>query len=106
MADQFHVDADELMKYVTKAREQGRSIPRISSALAHVQVTNGAFGRLPDSDELHSSYREHASAAEQNVKDLAEVLSTAADSLREVAGEYMRTELAEEQGLKRLGGGL
>lgn len=106
MADQFHVDADELMKYVTKAREQGRSLPRISSALAHIQIPHGAFGKLPDSDELQSSFREHASAAEQNVKDLAEVLSTAADSLREVAAGYLRTDLAEEQGLKSLGGGL
>lgn len=106
MADQFRVDADELMKYVGKAQEHRRTIPRVSSALAHIHIPHGAFGKLPDSDELQSSYREHASAAEQNVKDLAELLGTAADNLREVAGEYIRTELAHEQGLDGLGGGL
>lgn len=106
MGDGFRVDPDAILKYAATAEKHHGDIPRVAAALAHVNVPAGAFGKLPDSDELHSAYREHASAAEHNVHDLAGVIEDVAEKLRGVAGEYLRHELALQQGLNGIEGGL
>jgi hypothetical protein len=104
VSDGFHVDPDVLLKYTAQAERHLGDIPRVASALAHITVPNGAFGKLPDSDELHSAYRDHASAAETNVHDLASVLEDVAQGLRDVGGQYLRNEYDLGQGLDGLGG--
>lgn len=106
MGDGFHVGPDAIIKYAVKAEQHHDDIPRVASALAHVSVPAGAFGKLPDAGELHSAYREYASAAEYDVHDLAGVLKDVADGLRQTAGDYLRNEHALRQGLNGIVGGL
>ncbi|UNO39649.1 hypothetical protein [Streptomyces sp. MST-110588] len=102
MGSGFQTDPEAILGYAMAAERQHEEIPRIGLALAHVDVPSGAFGHLPDSDELHSAYNEHAEAAQQNIKDLAELVQTAAESLREAAGNYFANEYALQAGF---GGG-
>ncbi|MFF4505496.1 hypothetical protein [Streptomyces sp. NPDC001401] len=106
MGDGFHADPDVLLKYAGQAEQHLDDIPRVASALAHITVPDGAFGKLPDSDELHSAYRDHAGAAEHNVQDLVSVLADVAQGLRDVAGEYLRNEYDLGQGLDGIGGAI
>ena len=106
MGDGFRVDPDVLLKYAAQAEQHLDDIPRVASAIAHITVPNGAFGKLPDSDELHSAYREHAAAAEQNVSDLVSVLADVAKGLRDVGGQYVSYEYELGQGLDGIGGSI
>ncbi|GAA3794288.1 hypothetical protein GCM10022403_030200 [Streptomyces coacervatus] len=106
MGDGFHADPDALLKYAAHAEQHLDDIPRVASALAHITVPAGAFGKLPDSDELHSAYQEHAGAAEHNVQDLVSVLADVAKGLRDVGGEYLRNEYDLGQGLDGIGGSI
>ncbi|MGW3117865.1 hypothetical protein ACWDBW_12095 [Streptomyces sp. NPDC001107] len=103
MGDGFHVDPDMLLKYAAQAEQHLDDLPRVASALAHITVPGGAFGKLPDSDELHSAYLEHAAAAEHNVQDLVSVLADVAQGLRDVGGQYLSNEYDLGQGMDGIG---
>ncbi|GAA1244501.1 hypothetical protein GCM10009665_39160 [Kitasatospora nipponensis] len=77
-------------------------LAQVRTALAAVQVPAGAFGHLPDSDQLHTAYNEHATAEQQNLTDLMDLLSYAATGLHSTAGNY-RTNESDLQA--SLGGG-
>ncbi|GAA1349757.1 hypothetical protein [Streptomyces beijiangensis] len=92
MAQGFQVDPDAILKYAIAGERQHVRIPGIASALGGVDVPWGAFGKLPDSDELHASYRDHAAASAQNVQDLLGVMETVVENLRTTAGNYFAVE--------------
>ncbi|WP_329121278.1 hypothetical protein [Streptomyces sp. NBC_01465] len=96
MAQGFQVDPDAILKYAMAGERQHERIPGIVAALGGVDVPWGAFGKLPDSDELHAAYREHAAASEQNVQDLVGVMQTVIDNLRTTAGNYIGVESATD----------
>lgn len=102
MSGNFRTDPDALFHYASHTDRQKEEVPRIGRALEHVEIPSGAFGKLPESDELHASYNEHATAAQRNIHDLAELLQGMAEGLRATAGGYVQTEYAEQQ---NFGGG-
>ncbi len=106
MGNGFHVDPDVLLEYAAQAERHLADIPRVASALAHIAVPQGAFGKLPDSDELHSAYQDHAGAAEHNVQDLVSVLADVAKGLRDVVGQYLSYEYDLGKGLDGIGGAI
>jgi hypothetical protein len=99
MTDGFRVDPDAVLRYAVTAEQHQGDLPRAASAIAHVNIPHGAFGKLPGSEELHSAYREYAGAAEQNIKALADIVGDVAGGLRSVAGNYLHNEQALSQGL-------
>ncbi|MEV0092606.1 hypothetical protein [Streptomyces sp. NPDC050738] len=96
MAQSFQVDPDAILKYAMAGERQHERIPGIASALGGVDVPWGAFGKLPDSDELHSAYRDHAAASQQDVQDLIGVMATVIQNLRTTAGNYLTVEHATD----------
>ncbi|MFF9479697.1 hypothetical protein [Streptomyces sp. NPDC014733] len=105
MGGEFRTDPDTLFHYASHTERQKEEVPRIGRALEHVEIPSGAFGKLPESDELHSSYNEHATAAQQNIHDLADLLQGVAEGLRATAGGYVQTEYAQQQTFGGHGGG-
>ncbi|TSB32641.1 hypothetical protein OG422_27615 [Streptomyces sp. NBC_01525] len=105
MGEGFRTDPDAIFRYASHTDRQKEEVPRIGRALEHVEIPSGAFGKLPESDELHTSYNEHATAAQQNIHDLAELLQGVAEGLRATAGSYVQTEYAQQQSFGGQGGG-
>ncbi|GAA2343185.1 hypothetical protein OHT20_27805 [Streptomyces caniferus] len=102
MAQGFQTDPDAIFHCASGTERQREEVPRLARALEHVEIPKGAFGKLPESDELHASYKEHAHAAQQDIHDIAELLQGAAEKLRAVAGHYVAGEYATRDGF---GGG-
>ncbi|GAA4851045.1 hypothetical protein [Kitasatospora terrestris] len=88
----FRVRPEALDRYAALIQQQREQLARIQSVLAGVEVPGGAFGHLPDSDELHEGYNEHATGEQQNLSDLMEVLDFAAEGLQDSAANYRETE--------------
>ncbi|MFD7104904.1 hypothetical protein [Streptomyces celluloflavus] len=105
MGQGFQTNPDALFSCASATEQQQEAIPRIALALAHVEIPSGAFGKLPESDELHTSYNEHATAAQQNIHDLTDILQSAAESLRAMAGAYVANEYALQEGFGGSGAG-
>ncbi|MFF7414808.1 hypothetical protein [Streptomyces lydicus] len=100
----FQTNPDAMFSYASGTERLREEVPRIARALEHVEIPSGAFGKLPESDELHSSYNEHATAAQQNIHDIAELLQGAAEALRAMAGSYVANEYATQEGFGGGGG--
>ncbi|AOP46188.1 hypothetical protein [Streptomyces lydicus] len=100
----FQTNPDAMFSCASGTERLREEVPRIARALEHVEIPSGAFGKLPESDELHSSYNEHATAAQQNIHDIAELLQGAAESLRAMAGGYVANEYATQEGFGGGGG--
>ncbi|MGI5257461.1 hypothetical protein ACWDBF_34910 [Streptomyces angustmyceticus] len=106
MAQGFRTDPDAIFRCASGTERQREEVPRLARALEHVEIPQGAFGKLPESDELHASYKEHAHAAQQDIHDLAELLRDAAEKLRAVAGHYAANEYATREGFGNGGGSI
>ncbi|MFD7923786.1 hypothetical protein ACFV3R_31835 [Streptomyces sp. NPDC059740] len=96
MGNGFHANPDVLLNYANDVGRHQEEVPRIGRALDQVDVPAGAFGKLPESDELHTAYTEHAQAAQQDVRDLTDLLLHASETLRAMAGNYIQNEMATE----------
>lgn len=102
----FRTDPDAILRCASGTERQHEEVPRIARALEHAEIPAGAFGKLPESDELHASYKEHAAAAQQDIHDIAELLQGAAEKLRAVAGHYVADEYAAREGFGTGGGSI
>ncbi|MFG2141366.1 hypothetical protein [Streptomyces sp. NPDC048650] len=105
MGQGFQINPDAIFHCASGTDQQKEAIPRIARALEHVEIPSGAFGKLPESDELLSAYKEHATAAQENVHDLVELLEGAVEALRATAGNYVAIEHELESGFSGNGGG-
>lgn len=106
MGQGFQTDPDAIFSCASGTERQHEEVPRIARLLEHVEIPKGAFGKLPESDELHASYNEHASAARQDLHDIAELLVGAVESLRATAGHYVANEYATRDGFGAGGGSM
>jgi hypothetical protein len=84
----FSAHPDALTAYGRIITDQRAEIARIQSGLASVRLTSDAFGHLPDAQNLHSAYQEHADAEKENLAALREVLAHAAHGLEVTAQNY------------------
>ncbi|MEU9110525.1 hypothetical protein AB0D04_01690 [Streptomyces sp. NPDC048483] len=105
MGQGFQTNPDAIFHCASGTEQQHEAVPRIARALEHVEIPSGAFGHLPESDELHNAYKEHAAAAQQDIHDIAELLQGAAQALRHMAGSYVANEYALQAGFGGSGGG-
>ncbi|MGP8302282.1 hypothetical protein ACTPOK_31045 [Streptomyces inhibens] len=105
MGQGFQTNPDAIFHCASGTEQHQEAVPRIARALEHVEIPSGAFGKLPESDELHTSYNEHATAAQQNIHDITELLQSAAESLRAMAGAYVANEYALQEGFGGSGAG-
>ncbi|MFJ1705036.1 hypothetical protein [Kitasatospora sp. NPDC088346] len=87
-APDIRVQPEVLQRYAAVIEQQRDQLARIQAALGAVQIPGGAFGHLPDSDELHEGYNDHAVSEQQNLSDLMDVLDHAAEGLEVTADNY------------------
>jgi hypothetical protein len=88
----FLVAPAALVTYGSTAVEQYEVLSQAKNALAQVQIPSGSFGKLPESDSLHSSYNDHATADQQNISDLMDCLQYIGEALAATAVNYLENE--------------
>ncbi|MEV7217102.1 hypothetical protein AB0O31_28920 [Kitasatospora cineracea] len=88
----FRVEPEVLTGYASVLDTQAERIAQIRSALAGVQLSSEAFGKLPGSGELHGSYQEHAEAEQENFADLIELLDATGEGVRFTVDNYESNE--------------
>ncbi|WP_282202652.1 hypothetical protein [Kitasatospora fiedleri] len=88
----FRVEPEALTGYAAVLDAQAERIAQIRSALAGVQLSSEAFGKLPGSGELYGSYQEHAEAEQENFADLLDLLDGTAEGVRFAVDNYESNE--------------
>jgi hypothetical protein len=106
MADGFEVYPATLRGYARLVREQASRLEQVHRALTAVDVAAGAFGKLPESADMHSAYSQHASAEVANTAGLPGLLDQVADGLVASAENYEEVESANAQSARFVADGL
>ncbi|MCU7826138.1 hypothetical protein [Kitasatospora sp. DSM 101779] len=88
----FRVRPDALQRYAALVEQQNARLAAVRDTLAGVEVPAGAFGHLPDSEELRDGHHEHAQAEQDNLADLMEVLDHVSGGLEACAADYRDSE--------------
>lgn len=104
-ADGYEVHLPSLRRYSEIIAAQERRLQQVNAALAEVQVPAGAFGKLPESGDLHSEYQAHARAEVTNTAELPGLLEQVAEALGASADHYAGTEAANTQAVESLAQG-
>ncbi|OAH09586.1 type VII secretion target [Streptomyces jeddahensis] len=92
MSAQFDVDPQALRTYARNVDKDVERIRRIRNKIDQVTLSPGAFGRLPESDELAKDYEKQRSDSMDDLKDAASTLEAIVDAMRDTANAYDQTE--------------
>ncbi|MCF2539694.1 hypothetical protein K6168_29075 [Streptomyces sp. FB2] len=102
MSGGFDVEGDALRKYARAVEAAAGRIDGIRSRTQQLELTQGTFGKLPESDNLKADYD---TQREESGKDLASAVDTLyaiSDALKDSAAAYDGTEM-DNSGM--MGGG-
>ena len=92
MSGQFDVETQALRTYAKNVGKEAERIRRIRNRIDQVSLSHGAFGKLPESDELASDYEKQRTKSLEDLADAASALEDIADAVRDTAQAYDRTE--------------
>lgn len=92
MSEQFEVDPQALRTYAKNVVKDVERIRKIRNKVDQVTLSPGAFGKLPESDELAKDYEEQRTQSLEDLKDAANALEDIVDAVKETARAYDQTE--------------
>lgn len=92
MSAQFEVDPQALRTYAKNVDKEAERIRRIRNKIDQVTLAPGAFGKLPESDELAADYEKQRTESLDDLKDAASALEGIVDAVKDMATAYDRTE--------------
>ncbi|OEJ24748.1 hypothetical protein AR457_09740 [Streptomyces agglomeratus] len=100
MSGGFNVDGSALRTYAKNGVEAAAGrIDAIRARTQQLALTQQAFGKLPQSDELKADYDTQRKESRDDLEDAVDTLYAIVDALRESADAYHTTE-------KKISGGL
>ncbi|MFJ9692073.1 hypothetical protein [Kitasatospora sp. NPDC101183] len=93
MADPgFKVQPAALTTYGHVTQTQSEHLSTIRWKLASITLKSSDFGHLPNAQHLFDEYHLHATAEQQNLSDLADILSDVVTGLGHTAHTYVNSE--------------
>ncbi|GAA2508873.1 hypothetical protein GCM10010406_51680 [Streptomyces thermolineatus] len=102
MGDGYDVSSDALRKYAKAVDAAAKRIEGIRRRTGTLELSQGVFGKLPESDNLKADYDKQTEESQRDLKDAGDALERVADDIREAASSYDETEDTLTQGF---GGG-
>lgn len=100
MSGGFNVEASALRTYAKQGADAAAGrIDAIRARTHQLALTQQAFGRLPQSDELKADYDTQRKESRDDLYDAVETLYAIVDALRESADAYRTTEKKNSGGL-------
>ncbi|WP_306323353.1 MULTISPECIES: hypothetical protein [unclassified Streptomyces] len=98
----FDIDGDALRRYANAAEQAADRLQVIRNGLSDLELSDGVFGQLPESNELRADYMGKKQQAEEDLGSAGDALESVAEAVRESAENYDSTEQANSQ---TVGGG-
>ncbi|THA25284.1 hypothetical protein E4198_11590 [Streptomyces sp. RKND-216] len=92
MSAQFEVEPEALRTYARNVGKEVERIRRIRNRIDGVTLSPGAFGKLPESDDLATDYEKQRTDGLEDLKDAASTLEDLVDAVKDTAKAYDRTE--------------
>lgn len=92
MSAQFEVEPEALRTYAKNVGKEAERIRRIRNKIDQVSLSPGAFGKLPESDELAKDYEKQRTDSLEDLKDAATTLEDITDAVKDTAKAYDQTE--------------
>jgi uncharacterized protein YukE len=90
----YEVHYPALHQHASLITAQAQQLEQVHATLAGVQVPAGAFGKLPESADLHSAYQAHAQAEVTNTSQLPDLLTQVGGALDGTADHYTAAEVS------------
>jgi hypothetical protein len=103
MGQGYDVQSEALRRYGTAADDAAGRIEAIRHRNAGLELTQGTFGRLPESDDLKADYDTQMTESADDLASAAETLRSIADGIRQSADNYDTNEDEQTRGF--VGGG-
>ena len=97
MSGGFNVEEGALRAYAAAVDAAAGRIDAIRSRTRQLDLTQQAFGKLPQSDELKADYDQQRQESGSDLDSAVETLNSVADALRDSAGAYDATETANSR---------
>lgn len=95
MSGEYQVAPEAIRRFGRTSEERSARLREIRSQLGSHQLSGGAFGKLPESDEIAQDYLERSEAAITNIGSAAESM----ERLNEYAEGLARSYQSIEEGL-------
>lgn len=92
MTGGFNVEQSALRAYAQAVNDAAGRLEGIRTRTQSLELTQQAFGRLPQSDELKADYDSQRKDSGNDLQDAVETLHAMADALKESADAYETTE--------------
>jgi hypothetical protein len=102
MGQGFDVQSEALRRYGAAAEDAADRVEAIRRRNAGLTLSQGTFGRLPESDNLTSDYDTQMEESADDLASAAETLLSIADGIRRSAENY---DTNEDEQARGFGGG-
>ncbi|MFF5253825.1 hypothetical protein ACFY4K_17460 [Streptomyces leeuwenhoekii] len=102
MSGGFKVEQTALHAYAKAVEAAAGRLDAIRVRTQQLELSQQAFGKLPQSDDLKADYDTQRQESENDLKDAVETLNSTAEALRDSADAY---EVTETENRDIVGGG-
>ncbi|GAA1187683.1 hypothetical protein F4556_005682 [Kitasatospora gansuensis] len=92
MSGEYQVRPEAIRRFAATAEQRADRLREIRGQLGAHQLSQGSFGRLPESDELYAEYQERAEVGVSNLGTAAESMARLAEHVEGVARNYEGVE--------------
>jgi hypothetical protein len=92
MSHGFDVQSEALRTYARRTESDVARIQQICNRLQQLELSDGDFGKLPESDELKADFDAKQQDAVKDLGDAADVLRYIVDAARATADRYDGSE--------------
>lgn len=102
MSQGFDVQSEALRRYARAVENAAAKIESIRNRNLGLQLDQGTFGKLPESDNLKGDYDNQSKESADDLKSAGETLDSIVEAMRESADAY---DANEQDQVHTLGGG-
>ncbi|MGW1374962.1 hypothetical protein ACWD6P_11915 [Streptomyces sp. NPDC002446] len=105
MAEQFSAAQEALHTFARSADQRAEKLRAIRSRLASHRLSEQAFGKLPEADELYTAYDEQSEHVLETLEQAATLEEKVGEGVTETARAYQSDEDATVAALNSVQGG-
>ncbi|MFJ8042674.1 DUF2563 family protein [Kitasatospora sp. NPDC096147] len=106
MAGGYQVDPEAIRRFGRTSTERSAKLREIRERLGGGWLLPGAFGKLPESDEIATDYQERHEAAVVNLISAADTMDRIGDHAQDLARSYEAVESSLSEQLESVTRGL
>ncbi|KQV19174.1 MULTISPECIES: hypothetical protein [unclassified Kitasatospora] len=106
MAGEYQVDPEAIRRFGRTSEERSTRVREIRSQLGEHRLPSGAFGKLPEADEIERDYQERHEAAVVNLISVADTMERISGHSEDLARSYEAAERGLAENMQVMARGL